>query len=94
MKSKADNVLHELLSWLPCACGDLAGNESEADTMYNSPEVVGDLIGDHIYDECRGDRNLMVEVARLALDSKFVHSALKEAFLEKGAVWENLCRQE
>ena len=93
MKEKASNILHELMGWLPCACGDLAGSEAEAEEMYNSPDAMGDLIGDHIFDACQGDRPLMVAVARLALDSKFIPTAIKEAFLEKGAVWENLCRQ-
>lgn len=39
----------EAYSWLQSACSDMAGgNEMQADENYNDPEMVEQLLGDHL----------------------------------------------
>jgi len=56
-KDKTEIEWHarEILSWIPCACGDIAnGNEAKGDDNYNDSDLLSDLCGDKIHDAATG----------------------------------------
>ena len=49
--SVLDREVRDILSWLPCACQDMAaGGEGEADRLYEDYFTVSDLLGGKLYD--------------------------------------------
>lgn len=81
---------YEISSWLESAVTDMAeGNtweeiETMADDMYNDPTLIGDLIGQQIYDSCKclnttDDKYAALEICNTLIKISPKHEALKEA---------------
>jgi hypothetical protein len=103
LESKAQEIAHQLSSYLQDACGDIAyeasrpgsgyGYEAKirkarkagvrdipgwlADELYNDADSIEDLLGDRLYDETPGDKDLRNAV--LDCLAKSAHPALTTA---------------
>lgn len=74
----AEAKAYDISSWLQGAVTDCAnGDETEADRMYNDADSICDLIGDRIYDEARGEREMIVAIASQLREMG--HYALEQA---------------
>lgn len=79
----AQSIAHEIRSGLENCMSDLAnGDEILADDYWNDPDVLGDLLGDRIFDACNclrtdDDKILAWDVADHLI--KIGHDALEEA---------------
>jgi hypothetical protein len=78
----AKSIAHEIRSGLENCMSDLAGgDEILADDNWNDPDVLGDLLGDRIFDACNclrtdDDKILAWEVADWIM--KISHTALED----------------
>ena len=82
-KKSIQAIANEIRSWLPSAVMDIAGDENEADRLYEDVATIKDLIGDRTYDDCGGDLKLMIEVATTIIDCKYTGTTLRKAYTAK-----------
>lgn len=92
MKQRAEEIVDSIRHWLDSALYDMAGDEMEADRLSGSVSTIMDLIGDRTYDDCGGDTSLMIEVATVAIDSKYSSGTLKKAYTKKRTEWRKRLR--
>lgn len=85
--SKADNIICEIDSWLQSACTDMVDMsdndgsidqltefECQADSNYDDPSILSDLLGSALFDHCYVNGKMNKELAGCIL----------EWFFEKG----------
>ena len=83
----------EIQSWLQDAVGDIAegqtmlGIEIAADDAYENEDILSDLTGDRIFDNCKMNYVDMIAVATEIRDSRYSHQPLKNVMQKHIKNW-------